>query len=135
MRTARLTRSTFDRIFGGVCGGIGNYLGIDGWWLRIALVALAITTFGFGVLTYVLLWLLIPGAGLAELAPIGGDRPARYPQPETVLLIGAGAIAVGVVVLIQINGVFQGFNGDLIVPGMLLAVGLVILVKQIGGQA
>ena len=124
-----------DRVLGGVCGGIGKYLGIDGWWLRIAFIALALTTFSFAAPAYLVLWVLIPAQSLAEIPPIGDDTAIRYAQPEAVLLLGAGAIAIGIFTLIQINGVLQGFNGDLIAPGMLLVVGLALLIKQIGGRS
>ena len=137
MLTTRLTRSTVDRVFGGLCGGIGKYLGISGWWVRLAFVALIITDLAFGVLLYLLLWLLIPGQTFAELPPMGhfAPRDPRYAQPETVLLLGGGAVAVGVILLVQSNGVLQGVGGDLFAPGLLLIIGLVVLIKQIGGRA
>ncbi len=43
--TRRLFRNPDDRILGGVCGGVGAYLGIDSLWMRLAM---AILFFGFG---------------------------------------------------------------------------------------
>jgi len=137
MVTVRLTSSMLDRVFGGVCGGIGKYLGIDGWWVRAAFIALTIAASIFAILLYVLLWLMIPPQRLSELPPVfgTGDNGSRYARPETVLLLGAGAMIVGVIVLARSSGVLEGLNGDLLAPAMLLGIGIVVLLKQISGVA
>lgn len=55
----RLYRARADRVIGGVCGGLGAYFGIDPVIVRVLFVALAIWG-GFGVLIYLLLWIVIP---------------------------------------------------------------------------
>jgi len=56
-----LRRSIVDRQIAGVCGGIGEYFGIDTTAVRVAYVLLSILSAAFpGVLVYVILWLLIP---------------------------------------------------------------------------
>jgi len=57
----RLTRSTDDRMLGGVCGGLAEHLGVDPVVVRLV-VALAALAGGTGVLAYVLAWVLIPKA-------------------------------------------------------------------------
>src|SRR5947209_8477368 len=111
MQTYRLTRSMFDRVLGGVCGGIGRYLGVSGWWVRIAMIALALTSPAFGVLLYFLMWFIMPGQTLAEVPPIlhrGEANPPRFARAEGLLLLGFGAIIVGAIVLAQGTGVLQG---------------------------
>jgi len=95
MVTDRLTRNMLNRVLGGICGGIGSYLGISAWWVRGAFIALMLTNFAFGLLLYILLWLLIPAQTLSDLPPIlhpGEPRTPRYAKPEGMLLLGAGAI-------------------------------------------
>lgn len=48
-----LRRSRRDRVVAGVCGGVGEYLGVDPVLLRLAAVALTLSG-GAGVLTYVM---------------------------------------------------------------------------------
>ena len=61
----RLSRRTDDRVIAGVASGIAAYLGIEPWVVRIGFIVL--TPFGgFGVLAYVIAWLLIPAAGSHE---------------------------------------------------------------------
>jgi phage shock protein C len=136
MNTYRLTRNMLNRVLGGVCGGIGSYLGISGWWVRLAFIALALASFNFTVLLYILFWLVIPGQALDDLPPIlqpGEPRTPRYAQPETMLILGAAAIGIGILLLAQSTGALQAAQGDLLAPGMLLLIGLVLLLKQVRG--
>jgi phage shock protein C len=55
----RLYRSRTDRKLTGLCGGIGQFIGIDSTLVRIGFVLLTIF-FGFPVLLYFLLVLLVP---------------------------------------------------------------------------
>jgi phage shock protein C len=137
MKTLPLTRSALDRVLGGVCGGIGSYLGVSGWWVRAAFIALALTTFGFGLLLYALLWVIIPGQSISEVPPIlrpGEAPPPRFARPETTLILGAVAILVGIVVLAQ-GGAIQGVRSDILAPLTLLLIGFVVLLKHVRGTA
>jgi phage shock protein C len=137
VKTLPLTRSALDRVLGGVCGGIGSYLGVSGWWVRGAFIALALTTFGFSVLFYGLLWAIIPGQSISEVPPIlrpGEAPPPRFARPETTLILGTVAILVGIVVLAQ-GGMLQGVRSDLLAPITLLLIGFVVLLKHVRGTA
>jgi phage shock protein C len=54
----RLTRSTTDRMVGGVCGGLASYLGMDSTLIRIVFVLLMLS--GVSPLIYVVLWVVVP---------------------------------------------------------------------------
>ncbi len=55
----RLYRSGKDRILGGVCGGLAEYLGVDPVLIRL-IWAVAVFFFGTGVLLYIICWIIIP---------------------------------------------------------------------------
>ena len=56
-----LRRSVANRHIAGVCGGLGEYLGLDPTVVRVIYVLLSIFSAGFpGVLLYIILWVLIP---------------------------------------------------------------------------
>jgi phage shock protein C len=55
----RLYRSGKDRILGGVCGGIAEYLGVDPVIIRLLWV-ISIFAWGFGILAYIIAWIIIP---------------------------------------------------------------------------
>src|SRR5258708_6991991 len=137
MMTYRIRRNMLDRVFGGVCGGIASTLGVSAWWVRIAFLALIISAFIFGTLTYILLWVIIPSQTPDDLPPLikyGEMAPDRYIRPEAMLLLGALAILLGVVILVQGNGTLQGPQGDLLAPGLLFLIGLALLVKHLRGR-
>lgn len=55
----KLYRSVKDKMIGGVCSGIGEYLGIDATIVRLAFAALLLFC-GGGLLAYLLLWIIVP---------------------------------------------------------------------------
>lgn len=59
IKTKRLYRSGKHRILGGVCGGIGEYLNVDPVIIRLLWV-IATLALGFGVLAYIIAWIIIP---------------------------------------------------------------------------
>jgi phage shock protein C len=58
----RLSRSVGNRMIMGVCGGLGEYIGLDATIIRIILAVLGIASFGFFVIAYFVAALLIPEA-------------------------------------------------------------------------
>jgi phage shock protein C len=54
-----LYRSRKDRVVSGVCGGLGKTFGVDPVIIRFLWVALMLT-YGFGVLAYIIAWIIIP---------------------------------------------------------------------------
>ena len=58
MAAKKLYRSGKDKILGGVCGGIGEYLDVDPTIIRLLWVFFGLS--GIGVLFYFLAWLIIP---------------------------------------------------------------------------
>ena len=54
-------RKSNDRILGGVCGGIAEWLGWDPTLVRILYVIVSIASVAFpGILAYLVLWLIMP---------------------------------------------------------------------------
>lgn len=56
----RLYLATDDRKIGGVCGGIAEYVDRDPTLIRVLFLLLVIFSFGFGLLAYLGMWLIIP---------------------------------------------------------------------------
>ncbi len=55
----RLYLSDTDRKIGGVCGGIGEYFGVDPTLIRLLWIILAFMG-GTGILAYIIAWAIIP---------------------------------------------------------------------------
>jgi len=85
----RLTRSTDDKVLGGLAGGLGRYFGIDPVVFRIAFVVLTLAG-GSGILLYLVGWLMIPDdAGGNALKRFGGERNQKL---AAAVLAGAGLL-------------------------------------------
>ena len=55
----RLHRSRNEKMIGGVCGGLGEYFGIDPTIVRVLWVAVTLIG-GAGILAYLILWIIMP---------------------------------------------------------------------------
>lgn len=64
----RLTRSETDKMLGGVCGGLAQYLNIDATLVRLGVVVVSLFT-GVGILAYLIAWLVIPTATTTPSTP------------------------------------------------------------------
>lgn len=57
--TRKLQRSTSNKMIAGICAGIGKYFNLDPTIIRV-LYVLMVFFAGFGILLYLILWLVIP---------------------------------------------------------------------------
>lgn len=76
-----LRRSSTDRIFGGVCGGLGRYWNVDPVVLRVVF-GVSLLLGGFGLFAYLAMWLLIPDESASPTARISESWGLR--------IVGAG---------------------------------------------
>ena len=83
--STRLERSTTNKVIGGVCGGIAEYLQVDATLVRVFFVLFAIFTAGIGFLGYLVLLVL------AVVALVGVFRrlPPAYGIYTTASLVAA----------------------------------------------
>jgi phage shock protein PspC (stress-responsive transcriptional regulator) len=69
----RVFRDGDNKVLGGVCSGIASHFDIDPLWIRLIVVVLSFA-FGWGVLLYIILWVIIPEAKTtAEKLEMRGD--------------------------------------------------------------
>jgi len=102
MKKAR--RSSTDRVLLGVCGGLGEYFGVDGDLVRVGWILLSLFG-GVGVLPYVAAVLLLPEPAAAE-----------PPPPRTARNLGLGLVAVGGWLLLRSLGLPPLGAGVLVWP-------------------
>ena len=72
----RLMRSRTEVIIAGVCGGLGEYFGLDPVIVRLIFVLVTLTT-GLGFIVYPVLWLVMPKAGA-----VAGSTPLLAHDPD-----------------------------------------------------
>ncbi|WP_425310198.1 PspC domain-containing protein [Ammonicoccus fulvus] len=77
MAGKKLERSTTDKMLGGVCGGLADYLGLDATLVRIITAALVIFT-GVGPIAYILAWILMPAASGKAIANDWGKKATDW---------------------------------------------------------
>ncbi len=71
----KLMRDPDDKVFSGVCSGLGHFFGIEAKWVRL-LFALFVVIGGSGVLIYVILWIVMPLAVTrADKMEMRGEAP------------------------------------------------------------
>jgi len=56
-----LRRSRQSRMIAGVCGGLGEFYGINPFWFRLGFIIAFIPGGVPGIAVYLLLWLIVPG--------------------------------------------------------------------------
>jgi phage shock protein C len=143
-------RSRQDRLIGGVCGGIGEYLRIDAGLVRVYFVLLAFIG-GIGWLLYLILWAALPyegegtfaspgaiHAGVIEMTAkaqeIGNDirQTVVRPTPQLGVVVGAMLVLIGALALLRNIGIpgLAWLNEGLIWP-LLLVIGGVVLVWRL----
>ena len=63
MPSGKLFRSSTNKILGGVCGGIAEWLGWNPTMVRVLYVIFSILSVAFpGALVYIILWIIMPKA-------------------------------------------------------------------------
>ncbi|HEX9917482.1 MAG TPA: PspC domain-containing protein [candidate division Zixibacteria bacterium] len=121
----RLYRSKKDSVIAGVCGGLGEYFGIDPVILRIVAVILVLAS-GIGLLAYIIAWIAIPQRKDEEEAiTVEKKCEANKYLPGIILVV------VGLVFLL--NNILPWFRFDIIWPLVLVVLGIAILLKTSGG--
>ena len=60
MEGKKLYRSSTDKMLAGVCGGLGQYFGIDPTVVRLIFALLVVFGVGSGVILYIILALIMP---------------------------------------------------------------------------
>lgn len=143
----RLFRSRTDRVIAGVCGGLGQYLGIDPVLVRVFFVLFSLAG-GAGPVVYLVLWLVIPNEeqyGLpsseSELGVRAGQMRdefvdfARRPNPQAIKYFGAGLLVIGLVLFIEALHLpwLRWLDTDLLWPLLLVLGGGVLLYRALRG--
>jgi phage shock protein PspC (stress-responsive transcriptional regulator) len=75
----RLERSKSNRVLGGVCAGVANYLNMDPTLVRVLTVVISLFT-GVPVILYIIALFVVPEEGSQPVAP--GYPPVAGPQTQ-----------------------------------------------------
>lgn len=131
MADEKLYRSRTHRVIAGVCGGLGGYFDIDPVLVR-ALFAVAALGGGFGLLMYIVLWVVIPeeprGEGIQEVGEVkeikGGEEGiAERRNIGAIVLIVLGAIFL-------FNNFMPHWDFSRLWPVLLIVGGVMLLARR-----
>jgi phage shock protein C len=146
--SGRLERSRANRVIGGVCGGLAEYLDIDPTFVRVVMIILAFP-FGVGILIYFVLLFLMPNPGEPSpfVRPAGGPAasPTDQASPTTTVSarvvdpievdrrrggLGILLVAVGVIFMLGNVGAFRFIEWQVIWPLVLIALGVFFIAQR-----
>ncbi len=123
----RWRRHPVKRVFGGVCGGLADSLGISEGLVRLFTLGLIILTGGTALALYLLFWLFLP---------VGTKEEGQTAEPTISLRakhgrwFAYGIIGFGAVLLAANLGLFKmaaSVAHIFLVPGILILIGFLIL--------
>lgn len=156
---SRLERSTTNKVIGGVCGGIAEYLAVDPTLVRVVFVFTAFVTAGLFVLAYIVLLVLMPQPGQA--APFTSNPPPAAPADATAPMdasstattpaivapvdpavhaaeaerrrtaFGYVLVAIGVAFFLSNAGAFRFVQWQFLWPLVLIGIGVLFLVQRV----
>jgi len=153
--SARLERSTTNKVIAGVCGGIAEYLQVDPTLVRVFFAVGSIVTGGLGLLGYIVLIVLMPlpgqpapfvktsgvttstvdqatGADATTAQPLVAATPADPEAAERRRgALGLFLIALGAIFLFSNAGVFRIVRWDLAWPLVFIAIGVLLLAQRV----
>lgn len=154
MASQRLERSTSNRVIGGVCGGIAEYLAVDATLVRVFFALGALFTGGLLILVYIVLLIVMPLPG--QPAPFGKTSTPAASTPATSeseaattmpavpvdpavraaederrrTMFGYLLIALGVIFLLGNAGTFRLIQWQYIWPLVLVGIGVILLMQR-----
>jgi len=127
----RLYRSRKDSTIAGVCGGLGEYFGVDPTFLRIIFVILIFAD-GIGLIAYIIAWIVMPQRPVEVDAVEGSEseQPVSYGSWNKYIP-GAILIALGVIFIVKEH--YWWWHIERFWPILLIIFGL-FLVLRLGGR-
>jgi phage shock protein PspC (stress-responsive transcriptional regulator) len=91
-RVKKLYRDGDQKLMGGVCSGIGHYLSIDPLWIRLLFIVFLFGG-GFSVITYIILWAIVPEASTTTQKLDMQGEAANLSNIEKKIKEGFGSVA------------------------------------------
>ncbi len=133
----RLYKSTTDKVFDGVCGGIGEYFNIDPVIIRLLWVVMVLFG-GTGVITYLIAMLIIPRQPESppETEPVKVKTESYSNRFWGVLLVMAGLLLL-LGFIGPIGGLFAGaalIMSSVLWPLLIIVLGLYLFFSESSDQ-
>jgi phage shock protein C len=120
----RIYRSKTNRVIGGVCGGMGDYFGIDPVLIRLLWVG-SILLAGAGILFYLIAWVVIPEEKVHKTDSTGSTPFTDYDSQSHFDANGSTSYAAG-----TSGKAVDSKKGSLVIAILFLFIGLFLLLNR-----
>lgn len=120
--TRRLTRDTKNAVLGGVAAGFANYFGVDPVLVRLVFILLVVLN-GFGLVAYVVGWVIMPRAeSVADAA--GSASPAGAAGAPSPAAAAGTSAAAGTAKTVETG------RGSVVAGAVLIVLGVLFLLDR-----
>ncbi len=130
----RLQRKPDTAMIGGVCAGIADYFKIDPTWIRL-LAVLLIFASGFGLVAYIVAWIVIPRGPLANPAGPLVAQPDQQVRAQSATGRGVAFIPGIILILLGMiflfDNLFFWFDWDYVWPLLLVGAGVLMIYHSV----
>ena len=103
----QLVRSRVNRRVAGVCGGIGEYFGLDPTLVRVGFILATFLGLA-GVIVYIVLWIVMPEAPVGSEAP---ETPAGFGDSSPAIRIAEDRFARGEISAGELKQIREDLRG------------------------
>lgn len=128
----KLERDVKNKVIGGVCSGLANYLDMDVALVRVLFV-IALLAFSAGFWIYLLLWVLMPASSTVTADATTTDAVVQETSDEAKNRKGSlfmGLVLIGLGVIGLVHRYIPEINWSTIWPVLLIALGLLLIVPH-----
>lgn len=131
----RFVRRSYDKVFGGVCSGLADYIGVETALVRLlTLVGIIITGLFPGLLLYFLCVIIVPNDRQSYQDPYARDysydeqKSYRGQPGDSRMLLGVALIGVGIFLFARM--LFSWIDFKYIFAGILILGGLYTIIRK-----
>lgn len=133
MENKKFERSNTNRVIGGVCAGLADYLNLDIALMRVLFVVAAFCG-SFGFWLYIILWIVIPSQKLLNFDNMQQEEATIDITPDEKSGSSKGAITISIILIVI--GLIALMDNFLYIdwiwklwPVILIALGVVIIIN------
>lgn len=127
-----LRRSGSNKVLFGVCGGIGDYLGVDPELIRLVFVVMVLMPPSIGLLAYIVLAILMPPEGAVSGAEARSTVDDRAGTRGGALFFGVALVVLGGLMLLSNLQLLWWLDMARLWPVFLVAIGVSLLLRGRG---
>lgn len=133
MENKKFERSSTNRVIGGVCAGLADYLNLDVALVRVLFVVAALCG-SFGFWLYIILWIVAPSQKLLDFDNIQQEETTIDITPDEKSGSNKGAITISIILIVI--GLIALMDNFLYIdwiwklwPVILIVLGVVIIIN------